>query len=172
MTNPNFPSLEEAIARRKENVAKREALDAEDNVLAKIIEAHSDWEKLKSGKGTAIDAPSVNRPPIFMDASAPQFRKKKKTKRDLIIESLEQPRQVWQTAREILKYIQSQSDNTVEMGSISPTLTGLKKSGAIIRNDLLVALALRVEKEELPRQNENGPPEGGPEAGDFAESPN
>lgn len=89
---------------------------------------------------------------------------KAKTKNALIIEALTQPRSLWQTANQIRDYLSKTTQKEVRMSSISPALTDLKKSGTIARKDMMVALAFRLEKEEPGFLNENGPPEGGPDA--------
>jgi len=54
---------------------------------------------------------------------------------------------VWWTANELQQAI-SENGGEVKMTSISPNLTRLKSTGAIVRDDLKVALASRVERSE------------------------
>lgn len=56
------------------------------------------------------------------------------------------------------------SGQSVPMTSVSPLLTALKNNGTIVRKDLSVALALRVEKEEPSFLEENGEAVASPDA--------
>lgn len=171
MTEPN-PSLEDVRARRRQ-------LAEEDRELAFIeaglIKLANQWqalwqhaeEQVKPKLPIITPYPIVT--PISSDVPLPT---RAKTKNALIIEALNHPRERWQTAKQIRDYIAKVTEKDVPMSSISPALTDLKKSGTIARNDMLVALALRLEKEEPGFLNENGEAKASPETGEPPSSPN
>ncbi|MDZ7926318.1 MAG: hypothetical protein U5L46_04040 [Agrobacterium sp.] len=93
------------------------------------------WESLYHGKKETVTIPSQNGPLIVTrvgpNISAPSRRL---TKREMIIEALNAPRDLWQQASDIQAYVSSLSEKDVPMSSISPELTAMKNNGTIIRN--------------------------------------
>lgn len=170
MTEPN-PSLEDVRARRRQIAAEDRELAF---IEAGLLKLAQQWQSLWKKAEEHTEPPSFRarvRPivtPIVSAAelgiSIPQIPPKAKTKNALIIEALEQPRERWQTAKQIRDYMTKVTGKDVLMSSISPALTDLKKSGTISRNDMLVALVFRLEKEEPGFLNENEPPKGGSDA--------
>lgn len=162
MTQPN-PSLEDVRARRRQIAQEdRELAFIEEGLLKLAQRWQSLWEKAEEHAEPRVgvrERPMV--PAQSLGIAVPQ---KGKTKNALIIEALTQPRALWQTANQIRDYISKATEKEVRMSSISPALTDLKKSGTIARNDMLVALAFRLEKEEPGFLNENEPPSGGSDA--------
>jgi hypothetical protein len=165
MVNPIPPSLDEIRAERK-------AIAARDRVLSDLERAILNWANYEGASTEQPEIQQALQKTSHVEKTVQLTEKRKKTRKDLIIEALNSPRPLWQSAKDIRGHIQREFQVNIPMVSISPTLTELKLSGTILRNEMKVALALRVEKEEKSFQNENGPPEGDPEAGDFAESPN
>lgn len=153
MTESQNPTLEQVRARRKaiaEEDAKLESIER--NLLA-IAEA---WESLYHRKKETVALPLQNGPVTRtsegLTASAPSRRL---TKREMIIEALNAPRDLWQQASDIQAYVSSLSGTNVPMSSISPELTGMKNNGTIVRKEKFVALSLR--HEEAAKTNEASP---------------
>jgi hypothetical protein len=168
-------SLDEVRARRKK-------IAEEDRILAEIevglTQLEERWAAYRSYVlSPSSDAPSQvviiepktsKWPPGYLSKEASARR----TKNAIIIECLEKPRPLWQTAKDIQSYFEVEwSMKNVPMSSISPALTALKNNGTIFRRDMFVALALRLEEEEPDFLKENEPPEGGSETGEIAPSP-
>lgn len=144
MTESQNPTLEQVRARRKA-IAEEDAKLAsiEQNLLA-IAEA---WESLYSGKKETVKFPfqsgSLTVTRAGPNLSAPSRRL---TKREMIIEALNAPRELWQQASDIQAYVSKRSGKDVPMSSISPELTAMKNNGTLVRNEKFVALAFRYEE--------------------------
>ena len=166
MTNQN-PSLEDVRARRRQIAEEDRELAVIEAGLVKLAQlwAARDMPPASREMPTPTLAPEVKRP-----ATSATVRRTK-TKNQLIIEALNVPRPLWQTANEIQSYMTGELGTPYPMSSVSPALTALKNSNTIVRKDMFVALALRVEKEEPDFLKENEPPEGGSETGELAGSP-
>jgi hypothetical protein len=144
---------------------RRQEIAAEDKVLAQI---EDDLIGIAERYTTVSFRVAKDVPPLFSPpASKPRRRPvvRRQTKAGKIVEALNSPRPLWQTANEIRDYLSQQEGRDVPMSSVSPELTKLKNSETIVRKDLLVALALRVEKEEPGFLNENGEAIASPETG-------
>jgi hypothetical protein len=126
MTESQNPTLEQVRARRKaiaEEDAKLEII--EHNILA-IAAA---WESLYQGKAEAPVTPLAASPkrimaftPVRNNIAVP---KRRLTKREMIIEALNAPREFWQQASDIQAYVSTLSNKEVPMSSISPELTAM-----------------------------------------------
>ena len=93
------------------------------------------------------------------------------TAKALFTSVLRQSPEPWMTANEIQERAAAIKGQDVPMGTVSPTLSLMKNEGLIVRDGLKVALADRTQeignalfKELAGLPNENGAPEGAPEA--------
>ena len=84
------------------------------------------------------------------------------TTKELIKAVLRQSSNLWMTANEIQERASAIKGQEVPMATVSPTLSNLKNAGVIVRDDMKVALASRL--------NENGEAEASPDADEVAAS--
>lgn len=163
MTEPQNPTLEQVRARRKAIAEEDAQLEIiEHNILA----ISAAWRSLyHSQSESPITFPTSLASPSRIGAITPirtniPVPKKRLTKREMIIEALNAPRDLWQLASSVQAYVSSLSSKEVPMSSISPELTAMKNNGTIVRNDKFVALALRIEVEgktnEAPPEQADG----------------
>lgn len=155
------PSLDEIRTRRAK-------LRSEDEVLAEIEEsllrAQDKWAAYNESRATiGVTGQLMASPPKLTGRVV--TTQKEKSKNDLIVEALSNPRSLWQTANQVQAYLSEALGRPYPRTSVSPALTALKKNETIVRRDMHVALTLRVEREEPEFLNENGPPNGGPDTG-------
>jgi len=152
--------------------ARRSKLQAEDRILAEIerglVEVEKLWADYQSGSPQPV--PLFKAPDNLAQTPVAHSRPRM-TKKNMIIEALDRPRPLWQTAKDIQSYLSLITRSEVPMSSISPALTDMKLADTIVRQDMSVALALRVQDEEPDFLKENEPPEGGSETGEVPTSP-
>lgn len=141
-------------------------------IEADLLATERKWEAYRQG-AMVVASKAPDRPvprSIVGGAGLGLASGKTLTKKQMIIEALNAPHPLWQTANEVRDKVSAMAGKEVPMSSISPALSDLKNSDTIVRNDMVVALALRVDNEEPGFFKENEPPTGNPESGSETDS--
>lgn len=147
------PSLEDIRSRRREIAEEDRELALAETTLVRLAQKWAGTPENRPARQAPIETPisADVAPPKASSLPVGYFSKEansRRTKNAIIIEALEKPRPLWQTAKEIQGYFRQEFGSEMRMSSISPALTALKNDGALVRKDMFVALTLRVEDEE------------------------
>lgn len=148
-----LPSLAEIRSRR-------EAIAEEDRILAEVeralLQAQETWQSLYAEARLHIG--QFVQPAAISKGAAPLSRfsaiapKRSRTKREMIVDALNEPHPLWQTANDVQAYVSKTCNRDIPMSSISPELTALKNNGAVSRREKFVALTLRLEEESKTKE--------------------
>ena len=147
-------------ARRDEIAREIAALKDEDARLERLIAAVE--EAVKS----LVSQHSPSPPTVEVDSEPQVGGQRSRTTKQLTLEYLGRTPVMWRTANDVQEELSALKGYAVPMSTISPTLSELKKAGLIVRDNLKVALAERVRREDPDFFKENGPPSGDPLSGE------
>lgn len=142
-------------------------------IESELVATEKKWEAYRQGmvQKLASESPMAPSAPPSLIGGYRRQPRKNLTKKQMIVEAMNPPTPLWQTANEVQALVSQMSGKEVPMSSISPALSELKNAGTVVRQGMVVALALRVESEEPGFFKENEPPEGGSETGEPGSSP-
>ena len=103
------------------------------------------------------------------DQGSQRHRARLTTKR-AILHYLKTTPSLWRTSNQVQENVSEIKGVEVPLSSVSPMLSELKNDGLIVRDNLKVALAERVKREEPDFFNENDRPEGRSDADEVGAS--